>query len=128
MRQTYQYQGIDTCAATGLCAQRCPVGINTGELVKKLRSQAAEHEKPPTGWPNTSTALGGARLTLTAANTARKLLGAPRLGRLSASLHKASKGRLPKWTPAMPQLRRTSARPATTPALAWCTWLPASRG
>jgi D-lactate dehydrogenase len=30
----YQYQGIDTCAATGLCAQRCPVGINTGDLVR----------------------------------------------------------------------------------------------
>ncbi|WP_237753699.1 hypothetical protein, partial [Pseudomonas aeruginosa] len=25
----YRYQGIDTCAATGLCAQRCPVNINT---------------------------------------------------------------------------------------------------
>lgn len=45
LMQTYQYQGIDTCAATGLCAQRCPVGINTGELVKKLRSQAADHKK-----------------------------------------------------------------------------------
>ncbi|RZI80249.1 MAG: FAD-binding protein, partial [Pseudomonas sp.] len=41
----FQYQGIDTCAATGLCAQRCPVGINTGELVKKLRGQAADHGK-----------------------------------------------------------------------------------
>nr|BFE91578.1 hypothetical protein GCM10020185_21140 [Pseudomonas brassicacearum subsp. brassicacearum] len=35
LERAYQYQGIDTCAATGLCAQRCPVGINTGELVKK---------------------------------------------------------------------------------------------
>ncbi|WP_286751449.1 FAD-binding and (Fe-S)-binding domain-containing protein, partial [Pseudomonas sp. UBA2522] len=41
LRDTFQYQGMDTCAATGLCAQRCPVGINTGELVKKLRAQAA---------------------------------------------------------------------------------------
>ncbi|MFP3409659.1 hypothetical protein SB757_34135, partial [Pseudomonas sp. SIMBA_065] len=79
--------------ATGLCAQRCPVGINTGELVKKLRSQAAEHTKTA-DWlaEHFHTALGGARLTLTAANTARKLLGAPRLGRLSASLSNASKG------------------------------------
>lgn len=108
--RTYQYQGIDTCAATGLCAQRCPVGINTGELVKKLRSQAAEHNKAA-DWlaDNFHTALRGARLTLAAANGARKLLGAPRLSRLSASLSKASNGRLPQWTPAMPQPLRTFA-------------------
>ncbi|MEX5353353.1 FAD-binding and (Fe-S)-binding domain-containing protein [Pseudomonas juntendi] len=110
LMRTYQYQGIDTCAATGLCAQRCPVGINTGELVKKLRSQAAEHNKAA-DWlaDNFHTALRGARLTLAAANGARKLLGAPRLSRLSASLSKASNGRLPQWTPAMPQPLRTFA-------------------
>ena len=37
LEKTFEYQGIDTCAATGLCAERCPVGINTGDLVKKLR-------------------------------------------------------------------------------------------
>ncbi|MDD0973296.1 FAD-binding and (Fe-S)-binding domain-containing protein [Pseudomonas fontis] len=104
LERDYQYQGIDTCAATGLCAQRCPVGINTGELVKKLRSQAAGHAKTA-NWlaDNFHTVLGGARLTLSAANGARKLLGAPRLGRISAGLSKASGGRLPQWTAAMPQ-------------------------
>ncbi|HAL66647.1 FAD-binding and (Fe-S)-binding domain-containing protein [Pseudomonas sp. DE0010] len=104
LRDTFQYQGMDTCAATGLCAQRCPVGINTGELVKKLRAQAAEHGKAA-DWlaEHFKTAMGGARLSLTAANTARKLLGAPRLNRLSAALSKTSKGRVPRWTPAMPQ-------------------------
>ncbi|MBF8793991.1 FAD-binding oxidoreductase [Pseudomonas monteilii] len=112
LMRTYRYQGIDTCAATGLCAQRCPVGINTGELVKKLRSQVAEHGKTA-DWlaENFHTALRGARLTLAAANGARKLLGAPRLGRLSATLSKASKGRLPQWTPAMPQPLRTVTPP-----------------
>lgn len=38
LEQAYQYQGIDSCAATGLCAQRCPVGINTGDLVRQLRA------------------------------------------------------------------------------------------
>ncbi|PWB34438.1 4Fe-4S ferredoxin [Pseudomonas sp. SDI] len=104
LERDYQYQGIDTCAATGLCAQRCPVGINTGELVKKLRAQAAGHAKAA-DWlaDNFHTALSGARLTLRAANGARKLLGAPRLSRLSAVLSKASHGRLPQWTAAMPQ-------------------------
>ena len=104
LERDYQYQGIDTCAATGLCAQRCPVGINTGELVKKLRAQAASHVKAA-DWlaEHFHTALSGARLTLRAANGARRLLGAPRLARISQSLSKASNGRLPLWTPAMPQ-------------------------
>lgn len=108
LMQAYQYQGIDTCAATGLCAQRCPVGINTGELVKKLRSQAATHTATA-NWlaDHFATALSGTRLTLSAANSARKWLGAPRLARLSKTLSTASKGRLPQWTPAMPQPLRT---------------------
>jgi len=32
----YQYQGVDTCAADGLCSMACPVGINTGDLSRKL--------------------------------------------------------------------------------------------
>jgi D-lactate dehydrogenase len=114
LMQAYQYQGIDTCAATGLCAQRCPVGINTGELVKKLRAQAAAHVKTA-DWlaDHFHTTLRGARLTLAAANSARKLLGAPRLARLSATLTQASGGRLPQWTPALPQpLRTPPALPA----------------
>ncbi|MEE1920981.1 FAD-binding and (Fe-S)-binding domain-containing protein [Pseudomonas sp. 148P] len=104
LERDYQYQGIDTCAATGLCAQRCPVGINTGELVKKLRGQAAHHGKTA-DWlaENFHTALSGARLTLRVANGAHRLLGATRLGQISRSLSKASNGRLPQWTPAMPQ-------------------------
>jgi D-lactate dehydrogenase len=35
----YQYQGLDTCAVDGLCATACPVDINTGDLVKRLRRE-----------------------------------------------------------------------------------------
>ncbi len=38
--QEYNFDGLDTCATDGLCASECPVNINTGELVKRLR-----HEK-----------------------------------------------------------------------------------
>ncbi|GFM83303.1 ferredoxin [Pseudomonas cichorii] len=104
LEQDFHYQGIDTCAATGLCAQRCPVGINTGELIKKLRHQEAHHARTA-NWlaHNFKTAVQGARFTLHAANGARMLLGAPRLAKLSAKLSKLSAGRIPQWTPAMPQ-------------------------
>ncbi len=37
--QEYQYDGLDTCAVDGLCATECPVDINTGDLVKRLRRE-----------------------------------------------------------------------------------------
>ncbi len=107
LEKAYAYQGIDTCAATGLCAQRCPVGINTGELVKKLRACSARNVKTADWLGNHfATTLQGARFMLHAANGARMLLGAPRLGKISAALTKASKGRVPLWTNAMPQPER----------------------
>lgn len=37
--QQYQYSGMDTCAVDGLCATVCPVEINTGTLIKRLRKE-----------------------------------------------------------------------------------------
>ncbi len=36
----YQYDVLDTCAVDGLCAPACPVDINTGDLVKRLRRES----------------------------------------------------------------------------------------
>ena len=36
----FQYSGLDTCAVDGLCATACPVGINTGEMTKRLRAES----------------------------------------------------------------------------------------
>ena len=35
----YQHDGLDTCAVDGLCSLECPVTINTGDLVKRLRKE-----------------------------------------------------------------------------------------
>src|SRR5690606_198454 len=88
----------------GLCAQRCPVGINTGELVKQLRGQRSQHPARAK-WlaRNFSSAMRAAHLVLIASNGARQLLGAPRLSQASALLTRASGGRVPQWTSAMPQ-------------------------
>ncbi|HSK11801.1 MAG TPA: FAD-linked oxidase C-terminal domain-containing protein, partial [Phnomibacter sp.] len=37
--EQYQYAGLDTCATDGLCQVDCPVSINTGDLVKRLRKE-----------------------------------------------------------------------------------------
>jgi D-lactate dehydrogenase len=33
----YEYDGIETCAVDGTCADVCPIGINTGALIKHFR-------------------------------------------------------------------------------------------
>ncbi|MET1080460.1 MAG: FAD-binding and (Fe-S)-binding domain-containing protein [Pseudomonas sp.] len=112
LESAYQKQGLDTCAATGLCAQRCPVGINTGALVKKLRSLDAPHGKRA-DWLSTHFAqsLQGARLVLHVANGARLMLGAPLLSKASKAFSKASGGRVPEWNPALPQPERVIRLP-----------------
>ena len=107
LEAAFQHQGIDSCAATGLCAQRCPVGINTGDLVRELRAGQARHPGRA-DWlaGHFATALKGARLSLMLAGTAQRLLGAPRLLKLSRSARRWSGERLPQWTPAMPQALR----------------------
>lgn len=37
LSRQFQFDGLDTCAVDGLCAVNCPVNINTGDLVKRLR-------------------------------------------------------------------------------------------
>lgn len=37
LNRQFQFDGLDTCAVDGLCAVNCPVNINTGDLVKRLR-------------------------------------------------------------------------------------------
>jgi D-lactate dehydrogenase len=104
MEKVYQYQGIDTCAATGLCAQRCPVNINTGDLIRKLRaSQARRQGIADKAADNFRALLQSTRLVLRLASGTRRLLGAPRLARLSAGARKLSGQRLPLWTSAMPE-------------------------
>ena len=38
LRRDYEYDGKQTCAVDGMCATACPVLINTGDLVRRLRA------------------------------------------------------------------------------------------
>jgi len=41
MEKDYEYDAVQTCAVDGMCQTACPVNINTGSLVKRLREDAA---------------------------------------------------------------------------------------
>ncbi len=39
LRKQFKFAGMDTCAVDGMCATACPVEINTGDLIKRLRRE-----------------------------------------------------------------------------------------
>jgi D-lactate dehydrogenase len=39
LRREYDYDGVQTCAVDGMCQTACPVFINTGDLVRRLRGE-----------------------------------------------------------------------------------------
>lgn len=86
LRADYDYDGVQTCAVDGMCGVACPVDINTGDLVRRLRAEqsnavedaawgaAAKH------W-GTVTRAGGVALTVADALPAPLVRGATHLGR-----------------------------------------------
>lgn len=105
LEQVFEYQGLDTCAATGLCAERCPVGINTGYLVKKLRTAKYQKFTPIARWTaeHFSATTSIARSGLKANQLATKALGEKTVGNLTNGLRNLTKGKTPLWMPEMPQ-------------------------
>ncbi|EHZ2654348.1 FAD-binding and (Fe-S)-binding domain-containing protein [Vibrio vulnificus] len=110
LEKVFEYQGIDTCAATGLCADRCPVGINTGDLVKKLRTAKYEKFTPIAKWTadhfSTTTAI--ARSGLRVNQLASQVIGAPTVGKLTNGLRSLTKGSTPIWYPEYPTANQHS--------------------
>lgn len=82
----YRYDGLDTCAADGMCQTACPVRIDTGALVKRLR---AEHDRSlvAAGWNAAArnwaavTRVGAAAMTTAKALPAPLVTAATDLGR-----------------------------------------------
>ena len=69
----YGYDGLDSCAADGMCQSACPVGINTGELVKRLRAERGG-ALAAAGWTGAARHWGAATRAGAIALTAAKAL------------------------------------------------------
>jgi D-lactate dehydrogenase len=105
MEKVFRYQGIDTCAATGLCGDRCPVGINTGDLMRKLREDHSSLSKTIASW-TADHFEGVTKMTkfgLGAANGVHSVIGTGNMRALTKSAHNLSGKRIPLWTPHLPR-------------------------
>lgn len=106
LHDAYDYQAIDTCAADGLCSTRCPVGIDTGNLMKKLRAQRHGNSTDVlANWVDKhfSAAASLSRVGLGVANAMHKLLGTRNLQALNNFNRRVTGNWQPHWHPLMPR-------------------------
>lgn len=104
LSKAFNYAGNETCATDGLCAISCPVKIDTGKLIKNLRSEkiASTHNRAFLIADNMSFVTAVARSGLNLVNFFHKLLGTGIMKNLSAGLNSISGKRIPQWNQFMP--------------------------
>jgi D-lactate dehydrogenase len=122
LRDEYEYDAVQTCAVDGMCETACPVFINTGDLVRRLRAETRSGVEQKVwkaaamGWDATSQA-GALALTVadrlppvvprTGSDMARRVLGAEAV---------------PRWSPDLPAGGRRRA--VVRDAQAEVVWFP----
>lgn len=104
--KVFDYEGLETCAIDGLCATRCPVNINTGELVRALKTeQHGERAKKVGAYAQTHIApiTKMTRFGLNAAAFKGKVLGNQNFTRITQGFSKLTGDRSPIWHDALPR-------------------------
>lgn len=102
----YAYFGNQTCAADGLCATVCPVGVDTGVFTKDYRRREATARGRAIGkWVAdhyglvTNLSRQGLRLS----HAVHGLLGTRAMTAMTHGLRRLAPGLVPYWTPCAPK-------------------------
>jgi D-lactate dehydrogenase len=103
--KAYRYPGMNTCAADSLCSTRCPVGIDTGKLIKFLREEA--HGKlgnTVADWTagHFDKVARGIGTTLNIVDKVHAKTGTPFMEAACGAARTASLKKLPLWNREMP--------------------------
>ena len=114
IREAYEYQGKQTCAVDGMCQVACPVDINTGDLVRRLRAEDSGRVEQ-VAWDAAAAGWGSLTRGASAAiSVAGALPGA--LPRAATDVGRALLGRdtVPQYQPELPRsggsVRRAGGR------------------
>jgi D-lactate dehydrogenase len=112
LSKSFNYSGNATCATDGLCAVSCPVKIDTGKLIKNLRSEIGPSKKRRAMWvaDHMKLVTSSARKALYAVRFFHLILGHDAMQMISGSLRKVSGNRIPSWNKFMPSGARVINR------------------
>ena len=103
LQKDYQFYGVDSCAATGLCAHECPVDIDTGQFILSLREQNKNNQ-----WLMSQTAdhfskvVWGANKAIKVITKTSQLIGQNKTKTLFQWLNKISRNKIPLWYASWP--------------------------
>ena len=105
--KSFRYQGDDTCATDGLCAISCPVEIDTGTYIKKLREKNKLKNSNTQKWAlriadNFTLAQGFIKSGLQFSGFFHRAFGDKIFPALAKSASVVSGNLIPRWHPFFP--------------------------
>ncbi|HXZ18335.1 MAG TPA: FAD-binding and (Fe-S)-binding domain-containing protein, partial [Candidatus Acidoferrales bacterium] len=102
----FPYTVLDTCATDGLCATACPVGIDTGQLTKRLRRlrhSATAHSIAGALADNFAATERAIRFALRLGHGIQSIFGAGAMAAITGVMRSLTRNGIPKWTPDVPR-------------------------
>lgn len=105
LKEDFVYEGEQTCAADGLCSVHCPVGIDTGRLIKQLREKSLGRLPKAFGlWiaRHFGISLAAARGLLAFSHSVKRVLGSKLIEQVSLLIHRITGGAIPRWHSFLP--------------------------
>lgn len=98
----YVYEGEQTCAVDGMCATACPVDIDTGDLIRRLRAESASAVEDR-GWDLAARGWGaGVAAASGALSAAHRLPSALPRAATAAARTVLGEDRVPLYSGALP--------------------------
>ena len=98
LRVQSQYDLIDTCAADGMCSIACPVDINTGRLVKRLRAEAGAPIGMTAAAQHYGMVRAGGAAAVQVGHLASWVLGESGLNALLSGARALTAAPIPRWS------------------------------
>ena len=109
----FQFEGIDSCATCQLCSVACPLDIDTGKFIKKLKEEQTtpfQNKVADTIVNNFETTLNAGRFALNAVGAINKVVPDSIMSGTSKGIRAISK-EVPLWMASLPKGNSFNIKP-----------------